>query len=315
MLLSEFELIDRFFTGTGVARDDVILGIGDDAAQLRIPANQEVVVDLETLVGGSDFPEDTDSSALGHRTLANALSRLSARGAAPAWATLALTLPEVNEPWLQAFSTGFLRLAAQHKLQLIGGDTTRGPMSITLHVHGLIPRDECIPRTGAAPGDLVYVTGPLGDSALAVLALTEEVRLPKREKEYVLQKLNLPQPPVVQGPILRGIASAAVTLSAGVVQGLIDLLDASVGAMIHVERLPISPALESVFNLAGSWSVPLHAQEPCQLCFTIPPEKQPELEARSAAFHSICTWIGMIQQRPGVRCVLDDGTEYYSADP
>ncbi|OGT19515.1 MAG: thiamine-phosphate kinase, partial [Gammaproteobacteria bacterium RBG_16_57_12] len=166
MSLSEFDLISRFFSSGFVIRRDVILGIGDDCALLSVPPGQQLAVTIDTMVAGVHFFPEVDPEALGHKILAVNLSDLAAMGAEPAWATLALTLPEVDEAWLTAFCKGWEQLAIQYNVQLIGGDTTRGPLSLTVQAHGLIPQGLALRRSGARPGDLIYVSGTLGDGGL-----------------------------------------------------------------------------------------------------------------------------------------------------
>lgn len=308
MPLSEFDIIARFFSATP-NRDDVVVGIGDDAAVVKVPDGHQVVVDMSAATEGVDFQPGDPAAALGHGLLARALTRLAARGAEPAWATLVLTLPSADETWLADFSRGLLSLAKTHGLQLIGGDTTRGPCTLILHSHGLMPAGQCTAGT-ARPGELLYVTGNLGDTALALLHLTGELQLPKREREQVLAQLRFPQPPVAAGIALRGLAGAAGPLTGGLADSVAALLlDSRCGATIHVEQLPVSAALHSMFDRAGGWSAALNSPEPCALCFTVPPERQVDLEQRFASNGLDCTWVGMIEAQTGVRCLLDDGSE------
>ncbi len=310
MSVSEFRLIERYFSGLGAVRADVILGVGDDAALLRVPEGVDLAVAVDTLVQGVHFTAGTDPESLGHKALAVNLSDLAAMGGAPAWATLALTLPRADEPWLEGFGRGVASLARLHGVSLVGGDTTRGPLTITVQVHGFVPRGSAIRRAGAGPGDLIYVTGCLGDAGLALLALQDEVRLPARDRDYVLGRLNRPQPRVEHGLALRGLASAAIDVSDGLGADLGHILDASgVGATLQVERLPLSPVFRTLFHAAGGWSLPLSAGDDYELCFTVPERRQGELDRAFASFDVGCTWIGWVERQPGLRCVLDDGTE------
>jgi thiamine-monophosphate kinase len=309
LALSEFDLIARYFSRT-LARADVLAGIGDDAALLRVPDGMDLAVAIDTMVEGVHFVPGAHPAALGHKVLAVNLSDLAAMGAEPAWATLALTLPAADEAWLEQFSDGLLALAARHSVQLVGGDTTRGPLCITLQAHGFVGAGEGVRRSGAGPGDLIYVTGTLGDAGLALLALQQELRLPMRAQTLVSERLHRPEPRIQAGRLLRGIASAAIDVSDGLAADLGHILDASgVGATLQVERLPISEVLRSVFHAAGGWSLPLSAGDDYELCFTVPPERQGQVEQRFADAGLVCTWIGMTEKTAGLRCVLDDGTE------
>ena len=164
---TEFDIIRRYFTRQPSSRNDVVTGIGDDAALLQVPAGMELVVCMDTLVDGVHFPVETPAAAIGHKALAVNLSDLAAMGAEPAWVTLALTLPAADADWLAGFSQAFFKLADRYKVQLVGGDTTQGPLSITVQAHGFVPQGTALLRHGAQPGDHIYVTGTLGDAGLA----------------------------------------------------------------------------------------------------------------------------------------------------
>jgi thiamine-monophosphate kinase len=310
MSLTEFQLIERFFTRQRTRRDDVSLGIGDDAALLTVPNGRKLVVTVDTLISGVHFPEDTDAYSVGHKALAVNLSDLAAMGAQPAWATLALTLPAADEAWLTAFARGFFELADEFGVQLVGGDTTRGPLSITVQAMGHVEPGAALMRGGARPGDLIYVTGTLGDAGLALLALQDEVKLPVKDRESVLARLNRPTPRIHAGMALAGIANAAVDISDGLSADLSHILEAGgVGAIVQVERLPISEALRRHFDMAGRWTVPLTSGDDYELCFTVPSAKQAAAETALAAIGVPATWIGCIDARPGLHCLMDDGTE------
>lgn len=311
MSLSEFELIAQYFSQLGMLRDDVVLGVGDDAALLSMPAGRELVVTVDTLIAGVHFPRDTDPESIGHKALAVNLSDLAAMGAQPAWVTLALTLPEADADWLAGFARGFSALALEHGVQLIGGDTTRGPLSITVQAMGHVTPGKALRRSAAQAGDLIYVTGTLGDAGLALLGLQEEVRLPLADKTYALQRLNRPVPRVDAGVALTGIAHAAVDISDGFAADLGHILAASgVGATVQVERLPLSRPLLGHFAAAGGWVVPLASGDDYELCFTVPSSRQAQAETALAELGVPCTWVGMIDARPGLHCLLDDGSEF-----
>ncbi|HYQ72938.1 MAG TPA: thiamine-phosphate kinase, partial [Gammaproteobacteria bacterium] len=210
---TEFDIIRRYFTRQTVRHEAVLTGIGDDAAVLQVPKDRELLVCIDTLVAGVHFPPDTPAAAIGHKALAVNLSDLAAMGADPAWATLALTLPEPDPVWLEAFAGGFLALAGHHGVQLIGGDTTRGPLSVTVQAHGLAPPGQALRRTGAKPGDRIYVTGTLGDAGLAL-------RLPEAARTELRARLDYPEPRLEAGRRLRGLASAVIDISDGLLADL-----------------------------------------------------------------------------------------------
>ena len=303
MSLSEFKLIQRFFANSDIQRSDVTLGVGDDCAVLNLPAGKELVVSIDTLVEGVHFFKDADPELLGHKSLAVNLSDLAAMGAEPAWATLALTLPTVDEDWLEAFCRGFSRLAAMHNVQLVGGDTTRGPLNISIQAHGFVTAGAALRRDGAQVGDLIYVTGVLGDAGLALQG-AGSVNTPALAQS----RLDAPTPRLIEGQALVGLASAAIDISDGLVADLGHICDASgVGATVYVEDLPCSQAVHNHINLAGDWSLPLSAGDDYELCITIPPEKQAEAERVAMDFECGLTQKGQIETLSGIRCLAANG--------
>ncbi|HHH36517.1 MAG TPA: thiamine-phosphate kinase [Gammaproteobacteria bacterium] len=309
MGVSEFDLIRRHFSNLGVARPDVVLGVGDDAALLNVPPDQELAVSLDTLVAGVHFPPDTAPAAVGHKALAVGLSDLAAMGAAPAWFTLGITLPEADERWLAAFCEGLGLLAREYGLQLVGGDTTRGPLAVSLQVHGLVPRGQALRRSGARPGDHVYVTGTLGDAALA-LRLLEAGGAPPG-LEALRRRLDRPTPRVREGLALRGLAHAAIDVSDGLCADLGHILEASgVGATLEVETLPLSPAFREAMPLLGReacLALALSGGDDYELCFTADPADEAALGRGLEAVEGGLRKVGEIVARPGLRCVDSDG--------
>jgi len=224
--LSEFGLIRHHFARLGAQRGDVTLGVGDDCALLRPRPGHEVAVSIDTLVAGIHFLPEVDPQALGHKCLAVGLSDLAAMGAEPAWATLALTLPAEDPDWLRAFAAGFGALAQDYGVALVGGDTTHGPLSITVQVHGLVPAGQAIRRGGARPGDLIGVSGSLGDAALALQGLLSG-QPPASLPPFLRERLERPSPRVALGLALRGLATAMIDLSDGLVADLGHILEES----------------------------------------------------------------------------------------
>jgi thiamine-monophosphate kinase len=303
MALAEFELIRTCFTGIGPARADTALGVGDDAAVLSIYAGQEVVQAAAHRCADSARGDLPEPRALAHQTLAEALTRLAACAAEPAWATLALTLPAAQAAWIRSFAESLGELARAHGVQLVGGDTTCGPLAVSIHVLGVVPRGAAPRPDAARPGDLVYVTGRLGDAGLALLALRNELRLPVRVRDALIRSLERPVPPVRAGLALRGLASAAAPVTDGLAAALEGLLGASrAGATLQAERLPVSATLRDVLAPAGGWALPLTAPGEHELCFTLPPHRQVELEGRFAAAGRDVSWIGVVERTPGLRC-------------
>ena len=302
MALSEFQLIRQYFSELTRPRDDVVLGIGDDCALLVPPAGKQLAVTMDTLVAGRHFMPDVDPESLGHKSLAVNLSDLAAMGAEPAWATLALTLPEVDETWLASFASGLSRLAAEYALQLVGGDTTRGPLSISIQLQGFVDPGMALRRDGAAPGDYIYVTGELGLAALELL-LQQQGRL-----SWPANALDRPWPRVREGIALAGIASAAIDISDGLLADLGHVCRASgIGARIQCASLPLDQRVKQHIQATGDWSLPLSGGDDYQLCFTVPPQRQRQLEqlVRDRGFNF--SLIGRMEAGHDVRAILPDG--------
>lgn len=305
--MSEFDLIRRFLSDVGARRDDVQLGVGDDCALLRVPRGRELAVGIDTLVAGVHFLPDCDPASLGWKSLAVNLSDLAAVGAEPAWATLALTLPEPDEAWLAAFARGFGELAAAEDVQLVGGDLTRGPLTITVQAHGFVPLDHVLRRAGARPGDLVCVSGALGDAGLALRHLSRDEPL----DEYLRRRLERPEPRVALGEVLRGLATAAIDLSDGLVSDLGHILGASgCGARLELTRLPLADQVAAAVAADDDWALPLTAGDDYELCFTLPPTAAGQLPVLAAAAGCPLTTIGEIQAGRGLRCVRADGSAW-----
>lgn len=315
MSLSEFELIQRYFAEPAVMRDDVSLGIGDDCALVCIPAATQLAITLDTLVEGVHFFADVDPEALGHKALAVNLSDLAAMGAAPAWITLALTLPRADTQWLESFSRGFASLAKRYGVQLIGGDTTRGPLTITVQAHGLLPVGQGLRRSGAEVGDLIYVTGTLGDAGLALQQGLQGVPW-KQVQGRLKTRLERPEPRIEAGLALREIASAAIDISDGLLADLGHILQASErGAQIRLDQLPLSPEVRASIESEAAWSLPLSAGDDYELCFTLPPSRQREISKISTGLGLAITQIGHVESTRGLRCLQPDGSLWKPANP
>lgn len=309
MPLGEFDLIHRYFERPVEQRQDVIVGIGDDGAVVRVPPGVELVLTSDTLVAGVHFSEDIPPEDLGYRALAVNLSDLAAMGARPAWATMALTLPQAEEAWLAAFAQGFFELAQRFSVALIGGDLTRGPLSITVQLHGFVPEGRALRRSGAQAGHYIYVTGTLGDAALALTPRLAE--LTDTYRPYLLGRLYRPSPRISEGMILRAIASSAIDISDGLIADLGHILEAShVSAVLEVDRLPLSTALQKIKDKKYGWELALTGGDDYELCFTLPPEHQAVLESKRSDFACIVSCIGRIEAERGLRCIEHDGMPY-----
>jgi thiamine-monophosphate kinase len=309
MPLGEFDLIHRYFERPIEQRQDVIVGIGDDGAVVRVPPGVELVLTSDTLIAGVHFSEDIPPEDLGYKALAVNLSDLAAMGARPAWATMALTLPQAEEAWLAAFAQGFFELAQRFSVALIGGDLTRGPLSITVQMHGFVPEGRALRRSGAQAGHYIYVTGTLGDAALALTPRLAE--LTDTYRPYLLGRLYRPSPRVSEGMTLRAIASSAIDISDGLIADLSHILETShVGAVLEVDRLPLSTALQKIKDKKYGWELALTGGDDYELCFTVPPEHQAVLESKRSDFACTVSCIGRIEIERGLRCIEHDGTPY-----
>lgn len=272
MACGEFSLIARYFDRVRSSRRDVETGIGDDCALLSVAEKQLLAISTDTLVSGIHFLADIDPRDLGYKALAVNLSDLAAMGADPAWLTLAITLPEVDESWLEAFSDSLFEQLDYYDMQLIGGDTTRGPLSLTLGIHGLVPAGRALKRSGARPGDWIYVTGTPGDSAAGLAILQNRLSVADAaQADYLLNRHLRPRPRVLHGQALRDLASSAIDLSDGLISDLGHILKASdCGARITLESLPYSDAMLANVDPQQALHWALSGGEDYELCFTVP---------------------------------------------
>jgi thiamine-monophosphate kinase len=309
MGLGEFDLIRRYFTRPA-KRADVALGIGDDAALLNVPAGQTLVVAVDTLVAGRHFLDAAPARSVGHRALAVNLSDLAAMGATPAWATLSLTLPAVDEAWLAEFSAGFFSLADMHHIELVGGDTTAGPLTISVQVLGTAPPGQALRRSGARVGDRLLVSGTLGDAA-AGLELLRGRADPSAAAQWLIARHEYPTPRVGLGLAVRPWASGAMDLSDGLVGDLKKLADASgVCAVVDLDRLPLSPALLSYAGPSRTREMALGGGDDYELLLSVPPVRLDALRAAAGKLAVNLTEIGHICSGAGVTWSMN-GAEFF----
>jgi thiamine-monophosphate kinase len=309
---SESELIDRFFRGLGAARADVVLGIGDDAALLRMAADADLVLTTDALVEGVHFLPGAPARSLGHRALAVNLSDIAAMGANPSWALLALNLPQADERWLQPFAAGFGDLARAHGVALVGGNVSRGPLSITVQLAGTLPRGQALRRDGARCGQTLYVSGSVGDAAAGLKCLQGQLRPAPEAGEYLQQRFEFPVPRVQLGAGLRGLASACIDVSDGLYADAQHLLLASgCGASIDIERLPVSWALRQTFG-ESAWQQALAGGEDYELCFSAPEANAAAISALAERTGTAVTRIGRIGDGVGVELKLNNTVMQFS---
>ncbi|MGX5673047.1 thiamine-phosphate kinase [Thermomonas fusca] len=296
----EFDLIARI-RQRAAARGDVVLGIGDDCALLLPPPGMQLAVTMDALNVGVHFPPDTAPADIGWKALAVNLSDLAAMGAQPAWGTLSLSLPQGDPGFVDAFFDGFFALAAQHGFALVGGDTTRGPLSIAITAHGLVEPGRALRRVGAREGDDIWVSGTLGDAAGALRQWQAGAAI-----SPVLQaRLDRPTPRVALGLALRGIASSCIDVSDGLLADLAHICRASgVGAEVDVDALPASDALRAAFDPDTRRVLQAAGGDDYELCFTVPASAAEALGNALVDAGTGATRIGTITAATGVRPVL-----------
>lgn len=296
MKYNEFEIISKFFKNRQKKDKNQIAGIGDDSALIKIPKNHLLAISTDTLVEGKHFFKNIMPKDLAYKSIVVNLSDLAAMGAIPKWITLSITMPTSNSLWLKLFSTSFFKTLNKYRLKLIGGDTNCGPLSLTLSIYGLIEGKNTLLRSNAKNGDLIYITGNLGESA-AGLSLLQKKTFLKNIKiyNYLIKKHLKPTPRIYEGIILRKIANAAIDISDGLVSDLNHILKNSRrGATIDVNKIPISRTLINNFknNQYLNWA--LNGGEDYELCFTISKKNTKKLNSAIEKKLITCTCIGYI---------------------
>lgn len=310
MPTAEFDLIQQYFSHDYPQRAEVVLSVGDDAALCNIPAGQQLAISVDTLVAGVHFPLDTPAEAIGHKALAVNLSDMAAMGAQPAWMTLALTCPHVDADWLQGFAHGLRQLATAANVSLIGGDTTRGALTITIQIMGLVPTGQALTRSGAQVGDGIYVTGSLGDAGLGLDIVQGGASVASPHANWLTRRLSHPSPRWQAGQNLYGVANSAIDISDGLAADLGHILNASgVGATLIVDNLPLSKAMQAAVTPEQAWRYALTSGDDYELCFTVPVAAE-YLLAGVLPFKLPYTRIGTIEAASGLRCVRRDGSAF-----
>lgn len=307
--MNEFELINKYFTPqTKLAGTGVLVGVGDDCSLLKIRTDKRLAVSVDTLVSGVHFPVDASPGDIAQRALRVCLSDLAAMGAEARWFTLALTLPDTNETWLSAFSQALVDAAKEFNCVLVGGDTTKGPLTISIQVMGEVDEQLALLRSGASPGDSIYVTGSLGDAAAALALMNgslqgENIRTNEEDGQYLLQRFYRPQPCFHEAKKIQGLASAAIDISDGLLADLGHICEQShVGAEVDLQQLPYSSVLEKIANEAQRESWALVGGDDYELCFTVPAEKAQQIDEMTMSGTLNATAIGRIVEGSGVQC-------------
>jgi len=303
MPLSEFELINRFFSHCGETRTDVVLGVGDDGAILECPPGSQLIAAIDSLVEAVHFPPGSPARSIGHRALAVNLSDLAAMGAQPAWALLALALPEADAAWLGEFSAGLDALASEHGVALVGGDTTGGTLCVTVQILGFVPRGAALTRSGGRPGDAVFVSGTTGDSAAGLMLEQSRLTLTDAaQAQWLLDRFRYPTPRVALGRALRGQASACIDVSDGLLGDCGRLAVASgCGVSLDYAALPISAALLAAVGAERAHELALTGGEDYELCFTVPRARLADFATRCPAAEFGWSRIGTLTGEAGAR--------------
>lgn len=308
--IAEFDLIERIRRRAG-ARDDVVLGIGDDAALLQVPAGRQLVVAMDTLNAGVHFPHDTALADIGWKALAVNLSDLAAMGAEPAWCTLSLSMPAADEAWVDAFLDGFGALASQHRVALVGGDTTRGPLSVCVTVHGFVEPGHALRRDGACVGDLVWVSGTLGDAAAALPHVLDRTPV----DASLRARLDRPTPRIALGRALTDVATACIDVSDGLLADASHVARASgVGIEVEVDTLPMSSHVASL-DAAQRRRCQATGGDDYELCFTAPVAMTASVHRAAQGSDTPVTCIGRVVAGHGVEAVDGDGATWTPPHP
>ena len=309
--MNEFDIIKQYFDSQKEKRADVLCGIGDDAAIVKPKADEALVITTDTLVADVHFFHSSSPYDIAYKSLAVNLSDLAAMGARPAWITLALTLPNDDEEWLAQFSKGLFHLANQYHIQLIGGDLTHGPLSVTITAFGFVPTQKALLRSHAKPSDLIYVTGTLGDAGLALAYLNKKIKLNANDADIVLKRFYRPEPRLAIGEQIRDIAHAAIDISDGLAADLNHILKAShVGANIIVDALPLSTTLKQALPQNQAIELALTAGDDYELCFTVPSNMKEALEKKLSSIECHYTCIGNIRVQLGLDLHDQHGKPY-----
>jgi len=301
--MNEFDLIREYFTWP-IKDPSVTLGVGDDAALFNLEQGYQLVTTTDTLVEGVHFSASTPAKDIAHKSLAVNLSDIAAMGAKAKCFTLAITLPKIDKSWLKEFSDSLRQLSGHYEVDLIGGDTTRGSLTITITMFGIVESSKALTRSNARPGDGVYVSGTIGDAGFCFWKLSNDL-VPSNQE---IKRLNRPTPRLELGLALKNLASACIDLSDGLEQDLSHILKASsVGAIIEVEKIPISEVLLDHIKGTNDWSIPLCGGDDYELCFTIPEGNEEALKKVSEFCNVNITRIGVVSESLGLQVKGYDG--------
>ena len=311
MATGEFNLINTYFLSSS-NRKDVVLGIGDDCAIVSVPEDRQLAMTTDTLIDGVHFPSGTSPEDIACKAIAVNLSDLAAMGAEPAWLTLALSLPRLDESWIKSFSDSFRKTAEKYHVQLIGGDTTQGPLSMTVQAMGFVEPDNIMRRDGARPGDLIYVSGTLGDAA-AGLRILQQGQAVDANQAWLVNRLNRPQARVELGLKASAYCKCAIDISDGLAADLGHVLEASnCGATVNIDSIPLSHQLVeySINRTEVDWDMVLSGGDDYELCLVVNPENESKLMQTASETLLPLTRIGVIEEHTTLNIVDNKGTKY-----
>ena len=311
--MDEFSLINTYFKLPAIARDDVLFGIGDDAACVEVPPGMQLIISTDTLVAGVHFLDNWDAYDIAYKAVMVNISDIAAMAATPCWVSLALTTPDFNFNWMQRFATGLHHALNKYNIALIGGDTTKGPLTVTLTIHGLVPQGKYLRRCGAKIGDVIFVSGELGAASLAVNLLQQKTPILDKiavddiDKITLMSKLQQPSPRIDLNFLLRKYASSAIDISDGLSADLNHICVASnVGASLNWHAIPVHPLVNKYESLHAMNYI-FSGGDDYELCFTISSAKINEFNEYLKTHKLCCYPIGIIEEQHGLRVSLLNG--------
>lgn len=302
--MTEFDLIYKLINTQSINREDVLTGIGDDCAILSVPEGHSLAVSMDTLVEGVHFPESVSAFSIGYKSLAVNLSDLASTGAEPAWVTLSLTMPSADESWITEFVKGLFTLANKYNVQLIGGDTCSGPLSVTIQAHGFVKKP--LLRSGAKPGDLIFISGSIGDASLGLRSYNGEDNI----SEKCINRLNQPEPRIELGIALAGIATSCIDISDGFISDLGHICkQSSCGAEVRLNDLPVSVDYKKYFNDQPDYSNVISFGDDYELCFTIDSKNKMKIPNVSKKINISLTCVGEITDSNTIKFLDENNVE------
>jgi thiamine-monophosphate kinase len=303
--MAEFSIIEEFCHGIGPSHANTKLSVGDDAAIISIPQGMELAVSVDTMIADVHFYADAAPESIAHKIMAVNLSDMAAMGAIPKWATLTLSIPSVDYVWLKAFSDSLKSIAHEYNVQVIGGDTTQGPLNLSINIMGLLPKGKALCRHGAKSGDDVYVSHYLGDAALGLLSLQDKLKINDKHHQSLILALEQPEPRVELGQKLLSIATSCLDLSDGLIGDLAHICERSdVSINIDLESIPLSQAYKEYIKLGGDLSLALNGGDDYELAFTAHVDSREQLSELSKELGIRLSRIGRVVPNLGSKVVL-----------